>query len=209
VPLNKSQLGRIGLGLLILVLLVALALILLSLLQVATPSRPSPTGDNVVLFMPPDSGLTLAESARQAETSAHTWADDIMLIRAEAAWRPGEAGRQIEMPPVTWSFYYYSPSAHELMSVVVAKEQLFRVPAFPISYDPQTIPALPPFGADVAWLSFRAAGGDAFLRAHPEAMVDFHLLPNDGSVVWRVSAFQGGDFLEVLIDAQSGAVISY
>lgn len=201
---------RIGLGLLILILLVALALILLSLLQVATTPPALPKNSSTTLiFAPPDSGLTLAESAQQAETSARTWANDALLIRAEAAWRPGETGRQIEMPPVTWSFYFYSPTARELMSVVVAKEELFRVPAFPISYHPQTIPALPPFGADVAWLSFRAAGGDAFLSAHPEAMVDFRLHPDSGALIWRVSAFQGGDYLEVLIDAQSGAVLSY
>jgi hypothetical protein len=115
----------------------------------------------------------------------------------------------METPPVTWSFYYYSPTTHELAGVVVGHEQLFWVPPLEISYTPKSIPALPPYSVEVAWLSFRAAGGDEFLRMHPEAMVDFRLRPHESGVVWSVAAFDGKDYLEVLIDANSGAVLPF
>jgi len=82
------------------------------------------------------------------------------------------------------------------------------VPPLEISYTPRSIPALPQYGVEVAWLSFRAAGGEAFLQAHPEAMVSLRLRPYEhGGIVWSVAAFDGRDYLEVLIDAESGAVL--
>ncbi len=205
--INKEQLTRIGLGVLILVLLVTLAFILLSLLNViGTPTTAAPTGKTQI-WRAADSGLTLEASAQQAAARAQTWAADAVLIRAEAAWRPGAEGRQLDVPPVTWSFYYYSPALHALASVVVAREQLFWVPPLEISYAPKIIPTLPRYGIEVAWLSFRAAGGDNFLRQHPEAMVDFRLRPHTSGVVWSVAAFESKDYLEVLIDAESGAVL--
>jgi hypothetical protein len=207
VPADKTRLTRIGLGVLILVLLVTLALILLSLLNVVgTPTTAAPTGKTQI-WRAADSGLTLEASAQQAEARAQTWAADAVLIRAEAAWRPGTEGRQLDMPPVTWSFYYYSPAMRALATVVVGRDQLFWVPPLEISYAPKSVPALPQYGIEVAWLSFRAAGGEDFLSKHPEAMVDFRLRPHTNGVVWSVAAFEGKDYLEVLIDAESGAVL--
>lgn len=205
--ISKEQLTRIGLGVLILALLVTLAFILLNLLNViGTPTTAAPTG-RTQIWRAADSGLTLEASAQQAEARVRTWAADAVLVRAEAAWRPGAEGRQLDVPPVTWSFYYYSPALRTLATVVVAREQLFWVPPLEISYAPQTIPALPHYGIEVAWLSFRAAGGDDFLNRHPDAMVDFRLRPHTSSVVWSVAAFEGQDYLEVLIDAESGVVL--
>ncbi len=207
-PIDKTQqFTRIGLGVLILVLLVTLAFILLSLLNVVgAPTTAAPTGKTQI-WRAADSGLTLEASAQQAKARAQTWAADAVLIRAEAAWRPGAQGRQLDVPPVTWSFYYYSPALRTLASVVVGRDQLFWVPPLEISYAPKIIPALPQHGIEVAWLSFRAAGGEDFLRQHPEAMVDFRLRPHTDGVVWSVAAFEGQDYLEVLIDAESGVVL--
>ena len=92
--------------------------------------------------------------------------------------------------------------------MVVGREQLYWIPPLEISYTPKSIPALPPYGVDVAWLSFRAAGGEQFLQAHPQAMVGFRLRPYErGGIVWSVAAYDGQDYLEVLIDANSGAVL--
>ena len=206
-PTDKTQLTRIGLGVLILVLLVTLALILLNLLNVGgAPTTAAPRGKTQV-WRAADSGLTLEASAQQAEVRVHTWAVDAVLIRAEAAWRPGAEGRQTDLPPVTWSFYYYSSAARALVTVVVGRDQFFWVPPLEISYAPKSIPALPQYGIEVAWPSFRAAGGEDFLRAHPEAMVDFRLRPHESGIVWSVAAFEGNDYLEVLIDAESGVVL--
>jgi hypothetical protein len=40
-------------------------------------------------------------------------------------------------------------------------------------------------------------------------MVDFRLRPHESSIVWSVAAFDGQDYLEVLIDANSGAVLPF
>ena len=208
---NKNRLTRVGLGVMIMALLLALAFFLLNILYtVNTPTsaaRPSSVG----LWRAQDSQMTLEQSAQRADARARSWAEDVVLIRAEAPWRPGAAGRQTETPPVTWSFFYYSPATRELAGVVVGREQLYWVPPLELSYVPKSIPALPPFGVEVAWLSFRAAGGEEFLRIHPEAMVDFRLRPNEKNenIVWSVAAFDGQDYLEVLIDANSGTVLPF
>jgi hypothetical protein len=207
--MGKNRLTRVGLGVLIMALLLALAFLLLNILYaVNAPTSAAPRGAKT-LWQAQDSQMTLEESAQQADARARAWAEDVVLIRAEAPWRPGAAGREMETPPVTWSFYYYSPRTHELAGVVVGREQLFWVPPLEISYTPKSIPALPPYGVEVAWLSFRAAGGEEFLRTHPDAMVDFRLRPYESSTVWSVAAFDGKDYLEVLIDANSGAVLPF
>ncbi len=205
--MSKPQLVRIGLGVLILVLLVTLAFLLLSLLNITSePTTAAPRG-KTRLWRAEDAQLTLEEAYQRANERARSWAADVALIRAEAAWRPGAVWQEIEMPPVTWSFYYYSPTMRQLVSVVVGREQLFWVPPLEISYVPKAISALPQYGLEVAWLSFRAAGGEDFMRAHPEAMIDFRLRPYKNQVVWSVSAFEGQDYLEVLIDAATGIVM--
>lgn len=206
---GKNRLTRVGLGVLIMALLLALAFFLLNILYaVNVPTSAAPRGTKN-LWQAQDSQMTLEEAAQQAEVRARAWAGDVILIRAEAPWRPGAVGRALETPPVTWSFYYYSPATSELVGVVVGREQLFWVPPLEISYTPKSIPALPPYGVEVAWLSFRAAGGEEFLRTHPEAMVDFRLRPHQSGIVWSVAAFDKQDYIEVLIDANSGAVMPF
>ena len=204
--MDKPQVVRIALGALIMVLAVTLALILLNLFKITTAPKALPRSETQI-WVAKDARMTLEEAMQPAEARARTWANDVVLIRAEAAWRPGETWTQTEVPPVTWSFYYYARSKRALKSFVIGREQILEVPPIEISYVPKFIPALPPFGINVAWLSFRAAGGDDFLHAHPQAMVDFRLMPKDERVIWRVSAFEGMDYLEELIDAESGAVL--
>lgn len=207
---NKSRLTRVGLGVLIMALLLALAFFLLNILYAVNAPTNAARPSSVGLWRAQDSQMTLEESAQRADTRARTWAEDVLLIRAEAPWRPGAAGRQTETPPVTWSFFYYSPATRELAGVVVGREQLYWIPPLELSYVPKSIPALPPYGVEVAWLSFRAAGGEQFLRGHPEAMVDFRLRPDEsGDIIWSVAAFDGQDYLEVFIDANSGAVLPF
>ncbi|MGC9395926.1 MAG: hypothetical protein ACP5J4_13860 [Anaerolineae bacterium] len=207
---NKSRLTRVGLGALIMALLLALAFFLLNILYTVNAPTSAAVRGRQSLWQAKDSQMTLEESAQRAVTRARTWAKDVVLIRAEAPWRPGAAGRELETPPVTWSFFYYSPTTRELAGVVVGREKLYWVPPLELSYVPKSIPALPPYGVEVAWLSFRAAGGEQFLRGHPEAMVDFRLRPNEnGDILWSVAAFDRQDYLEVLINANSGSVLPH
>jgi len=208
--MKKNRLTRVGLGVLIMALLLALAFFVLNILYaVNAPTSAAPTS-RTNLWQAKDSQMTLEESAQKAETRARAWATDVVLLRAEAPWRPGAAGRETETPPVTWSFFYYSPATRELVGVVVGREQLYWIPPLEISYTPKSIPTLPPYGVEVAWLSFRAAGGEQFLQAHPQAMVSFRLRPYErGGIVWSVAAYDGLDYLEVLIDADSGAVLPF
>ena len=201
----KSRGVDIALGVAILVLLVVLAVILLDVFKITASE--SFLGRNKQVWVAKDAQMTLAEALQQADVRARAWADDALFIRAAAAWRPGETWMQAGEPPVTWSFYYFAQSKRSLKSFVIGGEQVLEVPPIEISYIPKVIPALPSYEVDVAWLSFRAGGGDDFLRAHPQAMVDFRLQPKDDIVVWRVSAFEGKDYLEVLMDAESGAVL--
>jgi len=116
--MEKNRLTRVGLGVLIMALLLALAFLLLNILYtVNAPTNAAPRG-RMQLWRAQDSGMTLEESMQQAEVRARGWADDIVLVRAEAPWRPGAAGRDVDTPPVTWSFYYYSPTMRELVAVV-------------------------------------------------------------------------------------------
>jgi hypothetical protein len=204
---------QIGIGVLILTLLVLLALILVSMLQMPTSTAAPSVGQaqtrrNSNLWRSSESNLALEDAVQRGEARAHQWAQDAQLVRAEAAWRPGVEGWKTENPALTWSFYFYSPARGTLATVAVKEEQVFWVPPTEIPSAPTTLSTFPPqHGVDVAWLSFRAAGGEDLLRQYPTAMVTFRLQQQGEAPVWTVSLLRGETHLNVVVDAQTGAVL--
>ncbi len=91
--------------------------------------------------------------------------------------------------------------------MIVDDDTLLWVPPFEIPVTPTPLgESLPAQGVEAAWLSFRAADGDLFLDSHPESQVTFRLQKAAGHPVWTVSAYDGGDFIGITMDAQSGVV---
>ena len=113
------------------------------------------------------------------------------------------------MPPLAWTLYYYSPSESNLHAVTVSDAQNFWAPPTELPLAPNLITSFPPpYGVDVAWLSFRAAEGDTFLKTHSDPLVTFQLKSTGAALHWTVAATEGGDQLRVVIDAQTGVVLS-
>ncbi|MCU0520058.1 MAG: PepSY domain-containing protein [Anaerolineae bacterium] len=155
------------------------------------------------------SNVSLADAHARAGDRAAAWAADAYLVRAEAAWylTPGQAGMAV--PPVAWAFTYFSKATASLAGVVIDDDTTLWVPPFEIPMVPTPLGSgVPAYGVDTAWLSFRAAGGDAFVREHPEAQVSFRLQQSEGRPVWTVSAYADGEFTEVRLDAVSGSVLT-
>jgi hypothetical protein len=169
--------------------------------QGSTASRPQAVHRGVT------SAVMLPDAFLRAQARAADWAGDAYLVRAEAAWYIAEEWTRVEAPQVAWAFTYFSPAAASLASVVINDSATLWVPPFEVTITPTPLgDALPAHGVETAWLSFRAAGGDAFLTAHPGSQVTFRLQQRDGRPTWSVSAFGDGDFMEIRIDAQSGVV---
>jgi len=206
---KESLPARIGLGLLALILLLALAWILVSLMRISTEAKPlqsSPRAER--MWQGGISQVPLEDAAQRAQARATAWAQDVYLVRAEAGWRPDRDSIQTDTPPVAWSFYYYSPGQRALASVLVSDDTLFWIPPLEIPSTPQPLRQFPPrHGIETAWLSFRAAGGDAFVQRHASARIDFRLQQQGDGSVWRISAFQEEAHLEVFVDAESGQVL--
>lgn len=150
-----------------------------------------------------------AEAEVRARSRAQSWSADAQLIMVEGYWRPPAEWLQTEYLPIAWSYTYYSAAQQAIASVGVSGEQLAWIPPMPVN---QARPPLDPFpvpqGPNVAWLVFRAAGGEDFLRSHADATVKLILRQVDGFPRWEVTAIsEAGERLQVNVDAQSGALI--
>ncbi len=152
--------------------------------------------------------ISLSDAAQRAQARASQWAGDAALVRAEASWRPDDNWVKASQPAVSWSLGYYSPQQHALALVSVRGAEVLWVPPIEVTQVLTPLQAFPPrAGVDVAWLTFRGAGGDDFLKAHPDALVQFQLRQKETSMVWDVLAVKGDANWEVLIDAESGLLI--
>ncbi len=152
--------------------------------------------------------ITLEEAAQQATVRALEWAADARLIKVSASWRPTSEDIKLEIPPVAWALTYYSPSNEAVTTAHVHAESFSWGKPRLMGVDAAALAPFPPsHGLRVAWLSFRAAGGEDFLSHHPGATVQFSLR-NREALVWTVLAFTKDAKFEVNIDAQTGQVLS-
>ncbi|MBN1179862.1 MAG: PepSY domain-containing protein [Anaerolineae bacterium] len=167
------------------------------------PARPMVQWDGTGL------PISLEGALRRAEERALAWQADAILVRVDGTWRPGVERLERQVLPVPWSFYYYSPSAQALASAVVDADSTFWIPPLPMRGDPlaELAPFPPAYEPHQVWLTFRGAGGDQFVRTHPDAVVTMVLHMEDGRPVWKMMAISEGYYIEVRIDAETGLVL--
>ena len=134
--------------------------------------------------------VKLVDAEIRAGNMARTWATDAVLTRVETTWRPVGEWRYAESPPVDWSFYYYSPAQRAVKAVAVHENQILPTAATTIPNTPLLLERFPPTqDVSVIWLTFRAAGGDSFLREHARAAVQLRLQMIENRPTWVVLAF--------------------
>ncbi|MEJ5312611.1 MAG: hypothetical protein WHX52_22835 [Anaerolineae bacterium] len=169
------------------------------------PSQAMSAVDAATLWTGTAQPVVLAEAEMRARHIAHAWAGDATLSRVEATWRPVGEWTRDELPPAGWSFYYYSPAQSAVMAVAVKEDKVLSTPATNVFNKPATLEGFPPTqDASVAWLTFRAAGGERFLKEHPGAAVQIRLQKVDGRLAWFVLAFTPEARFQVRIDAETG-----
>jgi len=154
----------------------------------------------------PPTAFVDAES-RAAERVAD-WTLDAQLFKAEATWRPPADMVTVERLPVAWSFYYHSASRSKFVVVTVNGDKVFWTPPVSFAKAPAALDDFPPAqGPEDAWLRFREAGGEAYLRDHAAALVKYQLRETSQGQQWTVIAITDGESLKVNVDAQTGLVI--
>jgi hypothetical protein len=147
-----------------------------------------------------------AAAESRARNRAETWQSDAVLVHAEGSWRLDETWREVETPPVTWFFSYYSADAGKIATVGVGSGDLTWTTPKSVEVPPQPIADFPPAqGPDTAWLSFRAYDGERFLSQQDDALIKLRLAQSGEDLIWRVSALKPPHHLNVKVDAETGA----
>ncbi len=149
------------------------------------------------------------EAETRARTRAQEWSTDVVLTGVEGSWRPPADWIQTEYLPVSWSYTYYSPSRQAIATVGISGDALTWIPPLPVQSVSEALDPFPvPQGPQVAWLAFRASGGDTFLSTHSGATVKLRLRQVAHAPRWEVTAVADQASWQVVIDALSGAVLS-
>ena len=202
----KSESGaRWGLIALILLLVAVVVVLVIGLVPLVADlpraSEPDAVRQEVT------STVSLEDAGARARERAEAWSADAVLVRVESSWYVVPGWQGMALPPLAWGFLFYSPSEGTLATVVVGDTELLWVPQVEIPVVPIAIETFPPaYAPHLVWVTFLAAGGEAFVRDHPRAQVTFRLQPGDDGVMWTVSAFQEDAGVEVSLDAHSGIV---
>ena len=204
---DARQPTRIALMITIMALAALLVILLAKLVPLALTGGISAGTSQRVVRASVVSNVSLRDASARAQARASEWSLDAAPVRVEAAWVLEGEWAAVRTPPVAWSFIFYSPSAQSVVVVVIDDELTLWVPPAEIPAAPTLLRELPPVhGVESAWLSFRAAGGDAFLASHPQSQITFRLQQRADNLLWTVSAFDEGEYIDTKIDAQSGVV---
>ncbi|OQA22315.1 MAG: hypothetical protein BWY63_00887 [Chloroflexi bacterium ADurb.Bin360] len=176
--------------------------------QVAGPGAQNAEAQSVLWtgLAPP---IDYAAAEQTAHVKAQAWAADATLIRAEATWRPTGEWITTESPPVSWTYIYYAASESAVKSVSMRGEQLFDTPATEVPNAPRGLNEFPPATpVESAWLTFRAAGGEEFLKTNENAAVQLQLQATPEGDRWVISAFNPTAKHQVTIDATTGLLLN-
>ena len=206
---SKESVVRAGLIAFIGALVILLVVIVVNIAGIPVSST-NAARQNSIMWRGGDAedAIDLTTAYKLGRERAQMWSPDVQLVRAEAAWRPTREGQKVDNPPVSWSLYFFSQQERALASTSVTGNQVFWVPPINMTYIPRVIDGLPPHGVEVAWLNFRAAGGDDFLLRHKDAIINLRLHIEDDVLVWTVSAFDDRGRHSVMIDAQTGIIVN-
>jgi len=205
VEMQRGQ--HTGLIVLVAVLAIALVALLLNMVPLVGPLG-NHRGHTGAVNRGVTSSVSLEEAGRQAWARAYSWSPNARLVRVEAAWYPEDGWETVSTPPVAWAFSFFDAPTASLATVIIDDDTSLWVPPTEIPTVPTVITVFPPLqGVESVWLSFRAAGGERFLRAHSDAQVTFRLRTINGTLCWVVSAFAQGDYLKTTIDATTGLVL--
>lgn len=206
---HKNWLGTLIVLQLVVFFLAGAFLFAEDVFSIQHPGQPPSAATGATLWTGTSPSTALADAATRAGHEALAWANDAMLSKVEAAWRPTGEWAEVESPPVSWSFYYYSPDQSAVKSIAVQGEDILSTPATMIPNSLTPLAGFPPSqGIEVAWLTFRAAGGDDFLEEHA-AVVHFRLQMASGKPVWLVLAFSPQARFQVSVDAETGLLLQH
>ncbi len=171
-------------------------------------SSPAPATKTTTRWTGLTAPLPPEQAAQKARERALAWQPDAVLVRVEASWRPGERWLEVRTLPVTWLFTYYSPTAGALATVSVNAEKVYWIPPMEVTRPPRALPVFPPpYGVDRMWLTFLGAGGEEFIRQHPDAFIHVVLQMEDQGPLWQVVAAGKEGNLTVQMSADTGALI--
>lgn len=148
------------------------------------------------------------QRARLAVTEAEP---DAQFVSATSQWEHPD-GETLLSGRGEWTFVFYDSAAKEALDVVVSEGAGRIVDRSRIWQAPEVL------AEEIVWRGprdamavFLAYGGEAFIAAHPEAIVSAHLGVSDaGRPVWTVSAINiaDRDVLSVATDAETNQVLS-
>ncbi len=206
--MEHRPLARVGLIALILVLLSILVALVANLAPLVGRTRAGRTSVPIVANAI-TSDVSLADAGARARDRAASWAGDAELIRITSVWLPTPGWEDLQQPPLAWVFTFYSPSARAVASAAIDDDVVLWVPPREIPTRPRSLSVFPPDqGPSVAWLTFRASGGDRYLAQGSETQVSFRVEQREATPVWVVTAHMTGSQMETVVDAQTGVLLS-
>lgn len=157
--------------------------------------------------------LALWEAFQQAQAVARARAADAVLVSASAQWQAPPRSALVT-GTADWAFVFYAPGEKAALDVVVDAQGARLVNTAPVWVAPQAV-------AEGEWLNkgpkdallvFLAYGGEAFLAASPQAVVEIHLAQGEaGGPVWTVTALdvERRAYLAMTVDALRCTVLRH
>lgn len=123
-------------------------------------------GEFVSVPSPTPPPLTAQEGYRAALRVAKSWAEDAQLWRAQATW---SSGSDLQAPPASWNYTFYSPDRAASALIVVTPETVELLRTRGVQNAPN-LAEIDSWEIDSpeAFELLHQSGGEAFLFVHPQ-----------------------------------------